>query len=822
MVVEIPLVGSRTEALASAWRHVRRGCRSLAKHPAFTLVSILSLALGLGVNAAVFSLTRELLLRPLPYRDADRLVRVFEVDRLAGRYGGPVAPANYFPLRGHLGAFEQDAVFRRVSFNVARPTTAVQVEGFLVDASFFPLLGVVPALGRGFTTSETEPGRDNVVLLTDGFWRREFGAAATIIGQTIVVDGRTCTVVGVLPPSFSIFRVLNRELQLFQPIVVDPADREQTINVYARMKPGSSVKGASAEIAALYASLPIPGHQWSAGVASLTTSFAAKGRSVVVLLEWAVAFVLLIACANIANLLLTAWIGRRKELALRQALGGSRWRVACDVGVETLMLTAGGGVLALVLAVWVVGILNTSVSFEDIGRLHAFRVDGWVAAFTMGLTVAVTMLFTALTALAAGSVDVMNALKDESHATSGISNRRLRYALIVAEVALSVVLAASALALTRSAVRLGGLPRGFAAEHVMSGQIALNDPQYEDVGRLTRAAAIVQERLSASPGVSDAALVNYPPLSLIRLGVPLSIEGVDAVPPDRAPFARYWVVTPHYFRTLRIPIAAGRDFSSADTADRPGVAIVSESFARRYWQRTDVVGRRLRTDFPRSSAFWVPRAKREVLTIVGVVGDVREDGLADAAGLPQLYLPYSQNPTVVVTIVARTGGAPPESIAPNIRDAVRAADPQLPVSGEQSFDAMVGETFAAPRTMAWLIGAFAVLALVLSAAGVYGVMAYVTAARTREIGIRVALGATRTDIASLIVGQAMRMTTVGLAIGIGLAPIALRLLQGLLFGVGPFDVTTLLTVAGLLTVVALTASLVPVARALRIPTVSLR
>jgi putative ABC transport system permease protein len=809
--------------LADVSRNVRRGCSALAKHPAFTMVAVLSLALGLGVNAAVFSLTRELLLRSLPYRDADRLVRVFEVDRQAGRYPGPVAPANYNAWRGRINAFEQSTMFRRVSFNVSMASSAVQVEGFQVDATFFPMLGVGPAMGRGFNVSDTEPGRDNVVLLTDGFWRRQFGADDAIVGHSILVDGTPCTIVGVLPASFSIFRVLNRELQIFRPIVVDWTDREQSLNVYAKVKPGVSVEMAGAEMSTVYASLPIPGHQWSAGTASLTASFAAKGRSVVLLLEWAVAFVLLIACANIANLLLTSWIGRHKEIALRQALGGSRWRVGCDVGTETLMLTACGGALALLLAVWIVEVLNSAVSFEDVGRLHPFRVDGWVAAFAIALTAVVTLAFTLLTAHATRGVDVVSALKDESHGTTaGIENRRLRYGLIAGEVALSVVLAASALALTRSALQLGGLSRGFAADHVMTGQIALNDPKYGEIGRLVATATGVQDRLNTSPGVSDAALVNYPPLSLIRVGVPLSIEGADAVPPARSPFARYFVVSPHYFQTLRIPVVFGRDFTAGDTPDRPGVAIVSESFARRYWHRSDVVGERLRTGFPRSAAFWVPRATREVLTIAGVVGDVREDGLPDAAGLPQLYLPYAQNPTVVVTIVARTKGAPPEAILSGIRGAVRAVDPQLPISGEQSFESMIGETFAAPRTMAWLIGAFAALALVLSAAGVYGVMAYVTAARTREIGIRVALGATRADIASLIVGHAMKMTAAGLAIGVLLAPLALRLLQGLLFGIRPFDPTTLLAVASLLAGVALAASLVPVARAVRIPAVSMR
>jgi len=326
-------------------KNLRRGCSALARHPAFTVISVLSLALGLGVNAAVFSLTRELLLRPLPYRDADRLVRVFEVDRLEGMYPGPVAPANYFAWRDRISAFDQITMFRRVSFNVSMASFAVQVEGFQVDATFFPMLGIAPAIGRGFTAQDTQPGRDNVVLLTDAFWRRQFGANGAIIGQSIVVDGMPCTIVGVLPASFSIFRVINRELQLFRPIVVDPTDPEQSINVYAKLKRGVSAEMASAELSTVYASLPIPGHRWTGGTEWLTTSFAAKGKSVVLLLEWAVGFVLIIACANIANLLLARGNARRREFAVRLALGAGRARLIQQVLTESLLLSAIGGVL---------------------------------------------------------------------------------------------------------------------------------------------------------------------------------------------------------------------------------------------------------------------------------------------------------------------------------------------------------------------------------------------------------------------------------------------------------------------------------------------
>ncbi len=739
-----------------------RSLRSLASRPLLPLVAVVTLALGLGVNAAIFSLIREVLLRPLPYRDPHRLVRVFETSPNLGRASAPVAPVNYAAWRDRVEAFELTAVFRRVSFNVSLPTSAVQVEGFQVAPAFFPMLGVEPARGRGFTEEDARRGRDTVLLLSDAFWHRQFAADPAIVGRSINVDGAACTVVGVLPPSFRIFRVLNRPVDLFRPFSLDPTDREQSINVYARLKPGVSLEHARAQMATAYSALPDPHHLWTGDVMLLSTSFAANARPALLALQWAVALVLLIACANIANLLLANSAERRKELAIRHALGATRFRIARDLAGETLILTGTAGALALLLAAWIIALLNATVSFQHVNRLQPFQLDGTVLAFTVAMTLAVALAFGLLPARASAHRDLADALKDSTHGvTEGVANVRLRASLVVGELALSIVLTASALALTRSALALHGLRRGLAVDHVMTAQVSLNDPRYADPGRLVRVASTMLEGLGTSPDIAEAALVNYPPVSLIRVGVPVFIEGEPPPAEGQSRLARYWVASPNYFRTAGIPIMAGRDFTPADDATRPGVAIVSETFARRFWKGTEVVGRRLRPEFPESTAFWIPRARRDLLTIVGVVGDVREDGLADASGLPQLYLPYAQNPTVVVTLMARTRGAPAEAAAPAIRDAVRAADPQAPVSYEQSFEAVLQEAFARPREMACLVGAFAAIALVLSAVGVYGVMAYLATARTREIGIRIALGATRADIVSLVVRQAMTLTAIG-------------------------------------------------------------
>jgi putative ABC transport system permease protein len=565
----------------------------------------------------------------------------------------------------------------------------------------------------------------------------------------------------------------------------------------------------------VYETLPIAEPGWTAAVWLLSARFAAGPRPVLIALEWAVALVLLIACANVANLLLAMSAGRQKELAVRLALGASRWQIVRDLGGETVILAAAGGVLAILLATWVVAILNAVVSFQDISRLEPFRVDGWVIAFTAGLALAVVVVFGILPVRVASDGDVVDALKDSTHGvTAGVSNRRLRQALIVGEVALSIVLTVAALALTLSAITLHDLARGVSVEGVMTAQVALNDPQYVEPERLVRTANAVIERLSASPVIETAALVNYPPLSLIRVGVRLTIEGLPPPPSDRPWIARYFVTSPRYFRAAGIPMIAGRDFTAADDMSHADVAVISESFARRFWNTTDVIGRRIRPDFGQSRAFWIPRSRGGMVTIVGVVRDVREDGLLDSAGFPQLYLPFAQNPTVVVTIMARTRGAA-ATAAPAIREAVRSVDPRLPVSYEHSFDELLRETFARPRELAWLIGSFAGLALLLAGIGVYGVMAFLTTARAREIAIRIALGATRVGIVKLVLRGAMTLAAVGVGVGLVATPLAFRFLRAAVYGVEPWSPPLLASVAALIAVICAVASAVPAWRAAR-------
>jgi putative ABC transport system permease protein len=797
-----------------------RAIRALLARPGFTAVAVATLALGLGVNAAIFSLIRTVLLRPLPYRDADRLVVVAEASQSRGISYSAAAPAHYRGWRDRATSFEATAPWRFVYFTISgsdETLAPMRVQGLRVAPDFFPLLGIAPALGRGFVAGDDRPGRDNVVLISHGFWRRQFGSDPGIVGRTVTVDGSPCTIAGVLPDSFKFFRVLDRELELWRPFVINPTERAQSMTVYAKLRPGVTVDTAQAELAAIYASLPrdAPADDWTAAVSLLAERFAAQSRSILTVLQWAVALVLCIACANVANLLLAVSAERRKELAVRVALGAGRWHIARTLGAETAWIAGAGALAGLVLAVWIVDLLNGAVSYQDVNRLEPFRVDAWVVALTIGLGTMTAIVFALLPARRASDADVGDELKGSSHGvTQGPAHRRLRGALVAAELALSIVLLTTAFALIESVLTLHALDRGVAADRVMTAQVALNAPRYDDTRALTRFADTTLTRLQASAGVEQASLVNYPPLSVVGTSFPIAIDG-RAEPPGTEPLALCWVVAPRYFATVGIPLLTGRDFDQQDTTERLPVAIVSQTLARRFWGRTDVIGQRLTVLFPQSDAFWIPRAPRRPLTIIGVVGDVREDGIPDArGGDPQLYLPYSQNPTRVMTLVARVGGDP-YAAAATIREAVRASDPSQPTFDEQTLADVLRETLARPREVAWLVGAFAALALVLAAIGVYGVMAYLTGMRGREIGIRVALGASTRDVVALVVRDAMKLTAIGVTIGLVATPMALKAITSVVFGVTRWSVLTPIGVAALLVLVCATAAAIPAYRAAR-------
>ncbi len=730
--------------------------RSLASRPGFTAVAIVTLAVGFGVNAAIFSLTRTVLLRPLPYRDVDRLVLIGEASAARRTSYSGVVPANYVAWRQRVTAFEELAAWRFVYFTLSgQVDPPIRVQGVIAAPTFFPLLGITPLLGRQFTPDEARPGNDHVLILSNGFWRREFGADPHIVGRTLTVDGTPCAVVGVLPETFKFFHVLNRELEIWRPFVLDPTDREHSISLYGKLKPGVTLSSARAELVTAFAALPAEAFRdkWTADIATLSTRFTANQRPILEVLEVAVALVMCIAAANIANLLLAVAAARRKEVAVRVALGATRWQLMMTLGRETLLLSGAGAIMGILSAYWVVDLLNESVSYQDINRLEPFRVDLWVVVFTGGLAIVTACLFALLPAHRASDTDVIDALKESSHgATSGVAHRRMRGALLIAELTLSIVLLTSALELSWSALSLNGMNRGVDTGRVMTAQLSLNGRQYADTKRLTRFAEAIVDRLNVTAGVDSASVVNYPPLSVVG-----------------------------------------------------------------------TIGERTTPLFPQSDAFWIPRTIRRPPTIVGVVEDVREDGIPghpdDRA--PQLYLPYSQNPTRIMTVVTRPRGVP-AAATPLIRDAVRTIDRDQPTFDEKTLDDVKFETFARSREVAWLIGAFALLALVLSAVGVYGVISYLTAARNREIGIRMALGASKRHVMSMIVGGAMQLALIGSAIGVVLTPMAITVERTLISGIDRLHPISLAAVVTLLAAVCAVAAAIPAHRAANAITLRLR
>jgi len=793
-----------------------RALRALAARPGFTAASIVTLALGLAVNAAIFSLTRDLVLRPLPYPNLDRLVAVYEHLPSRGVTYAPLTPNNYAAWRTRVDAFDATAPYRAVDFNVSSPAGAVRAKGFLVGPDFFSILGVAPALGRLFVETDAKPGRDDVVVLSDGFWRRHFNADPSIVGRRVIVDGTGCTIVGVLPASFRIYRVLNRELDLWRPFVVDPTDHAQSMLLYARLRPGVSIETANAQMSAAYASLPAHVDGWTADVSLLSVRFTARSRSIVAMLEAAVGIVLLIACANVANLLLAVSAGRRKELAVRTALGASAARIARDLAGETALVCAAGALLGVIIALWIVAVLNSAISYQDINRLEPFRVDLVIGMFTTAVAAAITLALSVLPARQAAATDIVDALKDSAAGMSpGVSSRRLRQMLVVGEIALSIVVLTGAFALGRSARTLVTMPRGIDTEHVMTAQLALNGPTYDDPAQMTRLADRLTARLESAPELEHATITTYPPLSIIGITIALHIDG-RSEGRGLDPYAQYWVVSPRYFETLRIPILEGRDFNAADRRETTPVAIVSRRFAERFWGRGNPIGREITPLFgPPSAAVWIPRAVPGPRRVVGVVEDVREDGIpgfADDDRLPQLYLPYSQTPTRIMTVVVRSRTRP-ETAGSLIRQAVRDVDPDQPTFDERTLDDVRLDTFSRQREMSWLVGLFAALALALAAVGVYALVAYLTTARAREIGIRVALGAARRDVVTMIVADALKLATAGAAIGICLIPAAAAAMRSFLFGVALADVASLVPVVLTVLPVATAAAAIPAIRA---------
>jgi putative ABC transport system permease protein len=818
----------------------------LLKRPGFTAVVVLVLALGIGANSAFFSVVSAVLVRPVPWKDPERIVNVWETNLKRGEDNALVSAVNFLDWRDQNQVFEQVAGWRFLYLNLTGRGEPERVQGLTVSPSYFPLLKVNAALGRTFLPEEEQPGHGKVVILSNGLWQRRFGSDPGIIGQQIAVEGEPHTVVGVLPSDFRIFRVLNRELDIYIPLTLDQTrlsresrtaetgkrgDFEQIMFVYARLKPGVSLEQARAEMETFYNRLEQEYPKANSGLGvklvSLPEQWSEGFRPTLLMLLAAVGFVLAVACANAANLLLARTAVRQKEIAIRAALGASRLRVIRQLLTENLLIALLSGAAGLLLAFWGIDLLNDLIPYTAVNRADEFRLNISVLGFTLLISLLTGVVFGLAPALQSSKLDLTESLKEGGRsAIAGAREGRLRNLLVISEITLAVVLLIGAGLMIRSVLRLHAVDRGLNTDQVLTMQVLLPKAKYTGDRQVASFYEQVLHRVQTLPGVESASAINYPPLGLISPTVSFIIEGRPPHTPEEAPVARYAVISPEYFRTVGIPLLAGRQFTEQDADETRGVVVISASMAHRFWPNEDPVGKQIRPQFPDMSAYWFPESNNLSLAIVGVVGDVKDDGIMgvpqEEINLPQIYLPYLQNPSSIMHLMVRTP-ADPMRWADAVRGEVYAVDKDQPVFDVKTMDEVVAESFSRPRILMLLLGAFAALALVLAVAGVYGVMSYSITQRTHEIGIRMALGAGQREILKLIVRQGMILTLTGLAVGLIGAFAVTRVMSSLLYGVGATDPITFMGVSVLLTGVAFVACYLPARKATKVdPMIALR
>jgi len=805
---------------------LRYGLRMLAKNPGFTAVAVLTLALGIGANSAIFSVVNAVLLKPLPYNDADRLVIVWEQNPERGWYRNIVSAANFVDWRKQNHVFTQMAAADAFkSFNLTGSGQPEEVGGEQVSTSLFSLLGVSPIKGRDFLPEEDQSGGPKVVILSYGLWQRRFGGDPALVGKSISLNNENYMVVGIMPAGFyfpPFWRDWNKG-ELWTPglKLSNPQREEHGYIAVGRLKPDVNLVQAQAEMDTIARRLALEysdSKGWGVSLVRLREQAVGETRRPLLVLLGAVGFVLLIACANVADLMLSRSATREKEIAIRTALGAKRGRLVCQLLTESLLLAMAGGALGLLVAAWGVGILGAVSGRAALGpsgfaSLEDVAISGQVLAFTLVVTLATAIVFGLTPALAASRSSLHQSLKEGGRSLSEGSDRhRLRGALVVSEFALALVLLVGAGLMIRTLARLGKVDLGFNPENVLTMRVPLLGPRYEDPRRQAEFFTQLLERVKALPGVQGASIARGLPVGGWT-GWGFVTEDNPTPPPNQVPDANYQVVGPDYFRVMGIPLRLGRFFTDQDSPESTRAVIVNEEWARRQWPGQNPIGRRLKANSPH----------RPWLTVVGVVGNIRADW-PDPDFFQEVYVPYTQYPWDLAPrlLVARTASSP-ASVASAIRREVEALDKGQPISDVRTLDQAVGEAVADRRFTMVLLAAFAALALILAAVGIYGVISYAVAQRTHEIGIRMALGAQSADVLRLVVGRGLTLTVVGVGTGLVGALGLTHFLSSMLYGVQPTDPVTFAGVALVLTGVALLASYVPARRATKVdPMVALR
>jgi len=797
--------------MESILKDVRYGLRSLLRQPAFTLVAVITLALGIGANTAIFSLVNTVLLRALPFQNPEQLV---VVDKAAGGQGLPgIAAYQYLAWKDKSASFDGLAAHSSDNYNLIGNGEPERISCAEVTASLFSTLGVQPIAGRTFLPDEDLPGQNRVAIVSEGFWQRRYGRDTSLVGSSLQLDGKSYTVVGIMPASFR----FPGDFEIWLPLALDRVKETQgdffsLVEVVGRLKPGVMAQQAQTELSLVAqqaaSEVKDPPKTAAFEVHPLHQQLVGGVRLTLLVLWGAVVLVMLLACANVANLMLSRTVSRQREMAVRAAVGAQRWQLIRQLLGESMILGLLGGAFGLMLAVWGVSAIASLVPkgfASSVHNLNAIGLDWRVFGFTLALSLLMALIFGIVPAITGSRPDLLKVLRESS--TRNLMNfglRSMRGWLVVTELALALILLLGAGLLVRSFRQLTTVDLGFNRENVLTARINLPRSVYRVEAQTTAFNQQLLERVKALPGVESAGTINHTPLT--GFGV-IAFTGIEGQPePDREKELPLGIgtVTPDYFRTLQIPLLNGRVYDERDTADAPRVAIVNEAFARRYFPAGDVLGKRVGFGCEKDLC----------TTIVGVVGNVRQESITTDVA-PEIYVPFSQMPMNGMTLFVRTKGDT-SGLAHALRSEVFAIDRNQPVHDVKTLDQRVVDTIAVSRSLMFLFSGFALLALVLACIGTYGIVSYSVSQRTREIGIRMALGARAGDVLRMVLKNGMTLVIAGVAIGVAGALALTRFLTTLLFGVTSTDTLTFVVVSMVLICVALIACLIPARRATKV------
>ena len=814
--------------MRDAWRDLRFGVRVLLKRPAFTVVAVLTLALGIGANTAIFGVVDAVLLRPLPFAHPDRLVQIWERAQKTGDDHDSVMAANYIDWRARSHVFEEVAAHAGTSVNLTGLAEPERIRAGRVSASLFPLLGVQPEIGRVFFSDEDQPGHQRVVVISNRLWKSHFSGDPEIIGRTITLNNQDYVVVGVAPAGFAL--PLNENSDIWTPLVFTPEEltlrNNHYLKVLARLKPDVSIDQASTEMTSIAAQLekdyPKSNEGTGAAVFSLHSEIVGDVRKRLLISLGAVAFILLIACANVANLMLARASARQREIAVRVALGASRWRLVRQMLIESVLLGLAGGAAGLLLALWGIEFLSAAAQKMSAPRAGSIGLDGRVLVFTFAASIVTGLIFGLAPALQASKPDLNDALKEGGRSAGSPRRSRTRNLLVVSETALAFVLLVGAGLLINSLHKLRAVDPGLQPDNVLTMNITLPRQKYSQPEQVIVFHRQLLEQVEALPGVASAGTITALPYGGSTNGFGYTIE--SPVAGDQAVSIVSQQASPGFFRTLGIPVVTGREFNERDIDGAMAVVIISDSLAKRYWPDQDPLGRRIKWGNKEFGSPW--------MTVVGVVGDVRMRGL-DTPPKATLYVPHLQLGEPVkmlagmtlrdlmaddarsIDLVVRSASGV-SGLANAIRGAVWTVDPNQPVTKVRTMEQVLADTMVVQRFSTWLLAGFACIALVLAAAGIFGVISYSVSQRTHEIGIRMALGADRRDVMRLVVGQGMVPALIGLGAGIAGAIGLTRLMSSLVFQVSVTDPITFGAVASVLLLVAVAACYLPARRAAKV------